>query len=144
MPEYLARRIPVTLKGSCLCEAVRYEVDRLDTPIGNCHCSTCRKAHAAPYAPTARVARDHFHLIAGAEKLSAFESSPGRTRQFCSMCGSHIFAERAGERHVVLRVATLDDDPTVRPVVHIWTSHDVPWLAEGEALPRFPEWPTGR
>ena len=45
------------------------------------------------------------------------------------MCGSHILAERAGEPHVVLRVATLDDDPTVRPVVHIWTSHDVPWLA---------------
>jgi ADP-ribosyl-[dinitrogen reductase] hydrolase len=87
---------------------------------------------------------DHFHLIAGAEKLSAFESSPGRTRRFCSMCGSHILAERAGEPHVVLRVATLDDDPTVRPVVHIWTSHDVPWLAEGEALPRFPEWPPGR
>jgi hypothetical protein len=43
----------------------------------------------------------------------------------------------------VLRVATLDDDPKLRPAVHIWTSHDVPWLAEGEHLPRFPEWPPG-
>jgi hypothetical protein len=134
----------VTLKGSCLCGAVRYEVDRLDTPIGLCHCTTCRKAHAAPYAPTARVMRDQFRLIAGAEKLSAFESSPGRMRRFCSACGTHIVAERADQPHVVLRVATLDDDPTVRPVVHIWTSHDVPWLAEGEGLPRFPEWPPGR
>ena len=70
----------MTLKGSCLCGAVRYEIDRLDTPIGYCHCTTCRKAHAAPYAPTARVARNGFRLVAGEEKLSAFESSD------CSCC----------------------------------------------------------
>jgi len=134
----------VTLKGSCLCAAVRYEVDRLDTPIGHCHCTTCRKAHAAPYAPTARVMRDHFRLIAGEEKLAAFESSPGKMRRFCSVCGTHIVADRADQPHVVLRVATLDDDPMVTPVVHIWTSHDVPWLVAGEDLPRFPEWPPGR
>ena len=134
----------MTLKGSCLCGAVRYEVDRLDTAIGHCHCTTCRKAHAAPFAPTARVARDHFHLVAGADKLSAFESSPGRMRRFCSGCGTHIVADRADQPHVVLRVATLDDDPTVRPVVHIWTSDDVPWLAEGKDLPHFPQWPPGR
>jgi hypothetical protein len=104
----------VTLKGSCLCGAVHYEVDRLDTPIGLCHCATCRKAHAAPYAPTARVMRDHFRLIAGADKLAAFESSPGKMRRFCSVCGTHIVAERAEQPHVVLRVATLDDDPMLR------------------------------
>jgi ADP-ribosyl-[dinitrogen reductase] hydrolase len=123
---------------------VRYEIDRLDTPIGHCHCATCRKAHAAPYAPTARVARNGFRLVAGEEKLSAFESSPGRMRRFCSACGTQIVADRADQSHVVLRVATLDDDPTLRPVVHIWTSHDVPWLAEREGLPRYPEWPPGR
>ena len=135
----------MTLKGSCLCGAVRYEVDRLDTAIGHCHCNTCRKAHAAAYASTARVMRDQFRLVAGAGLLAAFESSPGRMRRFCSVCGTHIVAERADQPHVVLRVATLDDDPTVRPVVHIWTSHEVPWLAAGETdVPRFPEWPPGR
>jgi hypothetical protein len=63
--------------------------------------------------------RDHFRLIAGEEKLSAFESSPGKMRRFCSGSGTHIVAERADQPHVVLRVATLDDDPTVRPAVHI-------------------------
>jgi hypothetical protein len=134
----------VAFRGSCLCGTVRYEVDCLDTPIGYCHCTTCRKAHAASYAPTARVTRDHLHLTAGEDKLSAFESSPGRMRRFCSQCGTHIVAERADQPHVVLRVATLDDDPGVRPVVHIWTSHDVPWLTEGEHLPHFREWPPGR
>jgi hypothetical protein len=134
----------VTLKGSCLCGGVRYEVDRLDTPIGHCHCTTCRKAHAAPYAPTARVMRDHFRLIAGEQK----NLPPSNRRP--AQCGASVLhaapivADRADQPHVVLRVATLDDDPVVRPAVHIWTSHEVPWLAEGEDLPRFPEWPPRR
>ena len=132
------------MKGSCLCGAVRYEIDCLDRPIGLCHCRTCRKAHAASYVPTARVTREHFHLIGDCEKLSAFESSPGRMRRFCSRCGTHIVAERGDQPYVVLRVATLDDDPGVRPVLHIWTSHDVPWLIEDEHVPHFPEWPPGR
>jgi hypothetical protein len=28
--------------------------------------------------------------------------------------------------------------------LHIWTSHDVPWLASDDDLPRHPEWQSGR
>lgn len=132
------------LKGSCLCGAVRYEVDQLDTPIGHCHCATCRKAHATAYASTAGVMREHFRWTAGEERLSAFESSPGKLRRFCSVCGTHLLAERPAQPHVILRVPTLDDDPGTRPTMHIWTSHDAPWLADGGDVPRYPEWQLGR
>jgi hypothetical protein len=134
----------MALKGSCLCGSVRYEIDQLDTPIGHCHCTTCRKAHAASFASTARVNREHFRLLSGHDKLSAFESSPGRFRRFCPRCGSHILAERLEDPHVVLRVATLDDDPGVRPVVHIFIADAVPWLDEGDDLPRYLERPPRR
>lgn len=129
------------LKGTCLCGAVRYEVDQLDTPIEHCHCRTCRKAHAATYSSSARVKREHFRWMAGEERLSVFQSSPGKLRRFCSVCGTHLVAERPGLPHVILRVGTLDDDPGTRPIMHIWTSHDTPWLAEGAKVPRYPEWP---
>lgn len=45
------------MKGSCLCGAIEYEVVSLATPIVHCHCRTCRKAHAAAFAPTAGVQR---------------------------------------------------------------------------------------
>jgi ADP-ribosyl-[dinitrogen reductase] hydrolase len=67
-----------------------------------------------------------------------FESSPGKIRQFCGECGSHIIAIREGQDQLILRVATLDADPEVRPVVHIWTSRDVPWLGTGD-VPMLPE-----
>jgi ADP-ribosyl-[dinitrogen reductase] hydrolase len=70
-------------------------------------------------------------------------SSPGKLRHFCSVCGSHLVAERLGQPHVIVRIATLDEDPGVRPVMHIWTSHDVPWL-EYEAMPAYEEWQPGR
>jgi hypothetical protein len=92
---------------------------------------TCRRAHAAAFASTARVVRSHFRWRTGQEALSAFESSPGRYRRFCSRCGSHILAERLEDAHV-LRVAMLDDDPGVRPVAHIFIANAAPWLDEGD------------
>jgi len=40
--------------------------------------------------------------------------------------------------HLILRVATLDDDPGVRPLVPIWTSHEVAWLRDAESIPSIP------
>lgn len=116
------------MKGSCLCGALVYEVDSLDMPIVHCHCQTCRKAHAAPFASTAGVMREHFRWLQGEDRLASHESSPGKFRYFCAQCGSHLLAERVGQPHVVVRVATLDDDPGVAAAVHIWTEHDKPWL----------------
>ncbi len=131
------------MKGSCLCGAIEYEVDSLDMPIAHCHCQTCRKAHAAPFATTAGVMREHFRWLKGEDKLSAFESSLGKLRHFCSICGSQLMAERANQPHVILRVATLDEDPLVAPQLHIWTSHDVPWLGY-ENIVVYPEWQPNR
>ena len=129
------------MKGSCLCGAVAYEVTPYDMKIGHCSCRTCRKAHSAAFATTARVPRDHFRLLRGEAELRSYESSPGRLRRFCSECGSHIVAERPADPHVVLRVATLDDDPGSQPLIHIWRSHEVPWCAYEGAIKDFAEWP---
>jgi len=123
---------------------VEYEIDQLDMPIGHCHCRTCRKAHAAPFATTAGVLREHFRWLKGEDCLTSFESSPGKLRHFCSACGTHLVAERPALPHVIVRAATLDDDPGVRPEMHIWCSHDVSWLRDEEGIPHYPEWPPGR
>jgi hypothetical protein len=126
------------MKGSCLCGAVAYEIHRLDMPVVHCRCATCRKAHAAPFAPTAGVDRGHFRWLDGEEKLSFYESSHGKRRYFCSVCGSHFVASRASQAHVVLRVATLDENPHTGTQAHIWMSHEVPWLEYGETVPSYP------
>ncbi|WP_409526311.1 GFA family protein [Nitrincola sp. MINF-07-Sa-05] len=131
------------MKGSCLCGALAYEVSTLDKPIMFCHCKTCRKAHAAPFVPTAGVLRENFRWLQGEEMLSSFESSPGKIRHFCSVCGTHLVAERPNLPHVIIRAATLDDSPGVKPEAHIWASHDVEWL-EHEGISVYQEWQPGR
>ncbi|WP_366915905.1 GFA family protein [uncultured Neptuniibacter sp.] len=126
-----------------MCGTIEYEVSTLDMPIIFCHCKTCRKAHAAPFAPTAGVMRENFRWLKGVKNLSSFESSPGKVRHFCSLCGTHLVAERPTQKHIILRVATLDEDPGVSPEAHIWTSHDVEWL-EHEGIPAHKEWQPAR
>lgn len=131
------------MKGSCACGAVAYELDGIDMPIGHCHCHTCRKTHAAAFVSTAEVKREHFRWLKGQETLTAYESSPGKLRYFCSRCGSHLMAERLQLPVVIVRVATLDDDPGALAEHHIWVSHDVPWLRY-EGVVEHPEWQPGR
>lgn len=128
----------MAIEGSCLCGAVRYEIDQLASPIGFCHCLTCQKTHSSAFAPTARVEPAHFRWMQGQEFVRGIESSSGKIRKFCGQCGSHIVATKEGQDQWILRVATLDADPQVRPAVHIWTSHDVSWLTSND-LPMFPE-----
>ncbi len=132
------------MRGSCHCGAVRYEVTRLSGPIVHCHCVTCRKTHSAAYASTAGVAREDFRWLEGRDRVAFYESSPGKTRAFCSSCGCHIVAERESQAHVILRVATLDEDPGARPRMRIWRSHDLPWLVDEEGVEAYPEWPPDR
>lgn len=131
----------MAFKGSCLCRQVTYEIDQLDMPVEHCHCLTCQKAHASPYTTTAGVLRSHFRITRGEGLLRSYESSPGKLRRFCGTCGTHIFADRPAQPHVILRVATLDEDPGTRPEFHIWTSHDVSWLDAD--CPAYAEWQPG-
>lgn len=131
------------MKGSCLCEEIEYEVKQLDSPIEHCSCHTCRKAHAAAFNSAAGVNRGNFKWLKGRSLLSSYESSPGKLRHFCSMCGSHLVAENQGKPYVVLRVATLDDNPGQKPEFQIWQSHEVPWLSYGPQVPAYKEWEPG-
>ena len=63
------------LTGSCLCGAVRYEIDAPVADIVHCHCHTCRKAHGTLYGSSAMVRRADFKLTEGAEALIGYQSS---------------------------------------------------------------------
>jgi ADP-ribosyl-[dinitrogen reductase] hydrolase len=133
----------VTVRGSCLCGEIAYEITQLDSPIEHCSCRYCRKAHAAAYNTAACVRREHFRWLKGVDRLTAYESSPGKRRYFCSRCGTQLIAEREGLDAIVLRVATLDEDPGRVPEFRIWASDEVPWLAYGPDIVAYPGWEPG-
>jgi len=85
---------------------------------------------------------EHLEFEAGQDLIREFESSPGEFRAFCSHCGSPIYSRRVDRQGTYrLRLGTLDGDPGVRPVCHIWVGSKAPWFEISDSLPRFPSVP---
>jgi hypothetical protein len=96
------------------------------------------------------VQKSEFKWIQGEDLVTFYESSPGSYRGFCRVCGSPIinkFDERAwvaaSDPEVPSRygiaLATLDEDPGVRPAAHTFVASKAPWFTITDDLPQFPE-----
>jgi len=130
----------VSVKGSCLCGGIRYEVDGALGTVVNCHCSICRKATGAAFRTRAAVAVSAFRWLSGEDLVSRYDSSPVETRTFCRVCGSTLptfFRDRPDE--LGLPLGTLDGDPGVRPSAHVWVGSKAPWWEITDALPQHAE-----
>jgi len=128
------------LTGSCYCGKVRYESAGKILIFANCHCPDCRKFSGSAFSSVLAVEDSGFKVVAGADNLVAFNSSPGKFRSFCKTCGCHLFA-RAEQRPgmVLLRAGSLDVDPRLKPQSHIWVSMKAPWHDICDSAAQFPE-----
>lgn len=97
-----------TVTGSCLCGAVRYQVDGPLRPIIACHCAQCRKMSGHYVAATQAAIRD---VTITGESLRWHQSSESAARGFCGTCGSSLFW-RPFERPVISIFAGTIDGPT--------------------------------
>ncbi len=130
------------LKGSCLCNAIHYEIEGELGPTMMCHCSKCRKANGSAYAINAAVKTDQFHFVKGQELVSEFESSPGVFRSFCKQCGSPLLSRRPSQPDIVrLRIGTLDTPVDVKPLAHIFVGSKASWDEIHDDIPQYDERP---
>ena len=129
------------IRGSCLCGQVRYELAGGVELINHCHCSMCRKAHGSAYGTFLHADASGFRWTSGADRVNNYNSSPGNVRAFCRNCGSRVPVVEAPDNHVIIPAGSLDDDPGVRPVVHIFTGSKAPWFEITDGLPQFEKFP---
>ena len=132
------------LRGSCLCGAIRYEVEGGLGPIVCCHCSMCRKASGTAFATNAPVEAARFRLVRGEDALRAYASSPGKRRCFCSICGSPMYSQRDGDPLIRLRIGTLETRISGRPTAHIFAGSRAEWFDIRDGLPQHAELEPGR
>ena len=127
----------MTIKGSCLCQAVKYEVNNAELfPISNCHCENCRKSHSSAFGSYVAFKSADFKWLEGEDLVTHFESSPLTYRCFCSVCGSPLAAFDDKEIRCITLGST-DGDAGLRPEFHIYTSSKAPWYEITDALPQF-------
>ena len=96
--------------------------------------------------------RSNFKWVQGEDLLTYYEATPGYRRGFCRVCGSPIvnwaephspFVQRNPQilTEYGIALATLDDDPGVRPACHIFVRSKAPWFDIIDELPQYPEYP---
>jgi hypothetical protein len=131
----------MSMKGTCLCGAVRYDVAG---PLGmmvHCHCSMCRKHHGSAFATFVGAPLAGYKLTSGADQIVEYRSSPGSARRFCRVCGSAAPSVAKEMDMVFVPAGNLEGDLDVRPSAHYFVGSKAPWYEITDSLPQYEEYP---
>ncbi len=130
-----------TLRGSCLCRAVRYEVTGEPKRFYHCHCSRCRKASGTGHASNLFLQPATLKWLSGEEHVRSFKVPEAErfTNAFCEICGARLPRQRPGTDVVVIPAGSLDDDAPLKPQARIFSGSRASWSCGGDGLPVYPE-----
>lgn len=124
--------------GGCLCGQVRFRITAEPTVSRICWCRDCQ--HIAGNGTANAIFPTQSIQITGSAAEYSSQGDSGNTvrRRFCARCGSHLFADSTGRVGLtVVRLGTLDDPSSVRPVANIWANSAPTWACLDPALSRM-------
>ncbi|HEX2591964.1 MAG TPA: GFA family protein [Rhizomicrobium sp.] len=129
------------VRGSCLCGAVRFEVDEPFDHFLHCHCSRCRKTRGAAHATNAVVKPDTFRWLAGEDNVQRYDLPTARSfaHAFCKTCGSTAPHLTRSKTRMIVPAGSLDDAPATKPSVHAYWADRAAWFEIDPALPKMDE-----
>jgi len=131
-----------TLRGSCLCGAVKYEARGEPRRFYHCHCSRCRKATGTGHASNLFLQPGALAWLAGEERIRAYKVPEAKrfTNTFCVACGGRLPRQAAGTDIVLIPAGSLDDDAPIAPQARIFYGSRARWSCGGDGLPAFEEY----
>ena len=132
----------MAVRGKCLCGGIQFEATKVPV-IVLCHCSMCRKANGAPFDAGAVIPLNDFRLTQGAELVRTYQSSPNNRRAFCRVCGSRAPSQTPDGEFYYVPAGLFDDDPGVKPALHMFVASKAPWWDIADDLPQFEGWVPG-
>ena len=132
----------MTLKGSCLCGAVQYEVTGEPLRFLHCHCERCRKASGTGHATNLILKTGAFEWKSGEDRIVRYKVPEAKRfgTVFCSTCGGPL--PRVGSEMVVIPAGSLDTVPEIAPEGRIFWESRVEWSCSAGDLPAYAEYPT--
>ncbi|MEM7564863.1 MAG: GFA family protein [Pseudomonadota bacterium] len=129
------------VRGSCLCGAVKYQINEDFKMVQNCHCHRCRKGRAAAHATNGFTSMNGVTFTQGEDLLAEFKVPDARyfTQVYCKTCGSKMPRLDPGREIAVIPFGGLDDDPKVRPQRHIYVNDKADWYDITDDISALPE-----
>lgn len=129
-----------TLRGSCLCGRVAYEVADAFEYAMNCHCSQCRRSTGSAFKPLAGTNVSRLAITIGDGELLRYGDGHSYDAH-CRSCGSLLYSLVRDGTYVHVAMGTLIDEPSVRPTMHIFVGSKAPWFEITDTMPQFDEFP---
>lgn len=122
--------------GSCLCGAVRFEVEGDFEKFFLCHCEHCRKDTGSAHAANLFSSVARLRWIAGEDKTTLFTlPSTRHSKCFCSVCGSALPTLQMEGQMLVVPAGSLNSEVLLRPDAHLFGSSRAHWDKELEKIP---------
>ncbi|MGY0216168.1 GFA family protein [Endozoicomonadaceae bacterium StTr2] len=132
-------------QGSCLCGAIKVEINGPITDIIHCHCSLCRKSSGTAYATNGFIQAESLKVIDPEQQLRYFERKEGRRRHFCSNCASPVYSSSSADpARYRIRLGILDTPIRERPISHNFVTSKADWEDLDAALPRYEQYEPSR
>lgn len=121
-------------KGSCLCGAVRFEVEGDLPPPDACHCTKCRK-HSGHYFASTDVKKQDV-TIRGEENLTWFQSSEKVRRGFCATCGASLFFDPPHLDWIGIAMGAFEKPTGTNLAIHIFVADKGDYYEIADGLPQ--------
>jgi hypothetical protein len=129
-------------RGSCLCGAVRFEVQGNFDRFYLCHCEYCRKDTGSSHAANLFASTATLKWISGEDKVRQFTlTSTRHAKGFCSICGSALPNTQMNGALLVVPAGSLNSEVSVRPDAHIFVSSKATWDEALETVPIVAKFP---
>jgi hypothetical protein len=128
-----------TLRGSCLCGGVEFELAEAPETLRYCHCESCKKLSGSIGTVNGRVPSSAIRILAGKELLQTFQPAEGSAKTFCRTCGSNLFGGGWPDSETTsVRASALDDPFEARPSAHLFVRSVAAWeTLPDDGLERF-------
>ena len=130
----------MTIRGSCLCGTVSFEIDGRVSPIQTCLCSRCRKASGSAFSAALVCATKNFRWVGGQDAIATYALPTGFTNAFCKHCGSPVPRTDLDGKVKPIPAGCLDDEPGTKILRHTFVASKADWFELTDSLPRHDDY----
>ena len=140
----MAKEVIPSLRATCLCGQITFQIEDAFAIAGYCHCTECQKFSGSGCSVWGRIEAEKVAITAGEELIEHYHKNETGRVAFCRRCGSSLYNRQQDGPFINIRFGILDDAPSVRPSLHVYYASRAAWDEAADSLPKFDTIPGGQ
>ncbi len=116
-----------TIKGQCLCGAVKFILKKRSFGLYQCHCSECRKITGSNANSSIFVPEEYFSWNEGKNNITKYIHVSGYRSDFCASCGSPVPNKMKTTAFYWVPAGALDENANLTIKAHLCVKFKAKW-----------------